>query len=354
MSPTTMRPTSAPSADPTIEPTPRPTAEPTAVTGEPSFAPTNAPSKAPTNAPTASPSAAPTPICHGASYKESMSSWGDSLWAGESLVSSNCQYLLTMESSGNLVMYGLADEYNDPCLDGAAEGCRRRRLTDNEWLFGWNTGTELASNRSVAEFTVESDGTLSIWEYPVADELHLASVILIWSVSTGVTQQVSRSLLLTLSDEGCLELGGEGSWSLCSTYSSNPNGYNVSGSAVDTIYPDAMNTDDEDSADRWPWWPVVALLLFLFFLCCICICWRKWHSASKDDDEEDGGVCICWRKWRSASQEDDEEDDAAEIVEKPSHAVVGTATSAAFSDYASSAEMATLNGSAEANGDFEQ
>jgi len=323
MSPTTMRPTSAPSADPTIEPTPRPTAEPTAVTGEPSFAPTNAPSKAPTNAPTASPSAAPTPICHGASYKESMSSWGDSLWAGESLVSSNCQYLLTMESSGNLVMYGLADEYNDPCLDGAAEGCRRRRLTDNEWLFGWNTGTELASNRSVAEFTVESDGTLSIWEYPDADELHLASVILIWSVSTGVTQQVSRSLLLTLSDEGCLELGGEGSWSLCSTYSSNPNGYNVSGSAVDTIYPDAMNTDDEDSADRWPWWPVVALLLFLFFLCCICICWRKWHSASKDDDEEDN---------------------AAEIVDKPSHAVVATATSASFGDYAGSAEMTTTAG----------
>ena len=106
-------PTASPSAEPTMEPTTDPT-EPTVSPSEPTKLPTTGPTEEPTVNPTASPSTEPTveptnsPICHGAVYQGSMTCDGDecdALWGGESLVSSNCEYLLTMEESGNLVLY---------------------------------------------------------------------------------------------------------------------------------------------------------------------------------------------------------------------------------------------------------
>ena len=86
----------------------------------------------------------------------------DSLWGGESLVSTNCRYLLVMESNGNLAMYGNPGVYEDPCTDGANEGCRRRmrmqmerRRLQNVWYFGWNSDTAIYnySGESVPKFT---------------------------------------------------------------------------------------------------------------------------------------------------------------------------------------------------------
>merc|ERR1719419_656866 len=213
-----------------------------------------------------------------------MSSWAGSLWGGESLVSANCQYLLAMESSGNLALYGLANEYEDPCLDGAAAGCRRRRrLVDNEWLFGWSTGTELSSNASLAEFRVDSDGILSVWEYPDVSTVDSASGILLWSVSTGVTgDTISRPLTFTLSNVGCLWLGT--GWTLCSTYSTDPNGFTVSGSALQTLYPDqgAMVSATTDDTPWWAsWWPLVGVVAAACFICALCVFIRKWPASTK-------------------------------------------------------------------------
>merc|ERR1711962_1576568 len=114
----------SPSAAPTVDPTKSPTAEPT----------TNPTSKlSETTTSTSTTTTTTSGLCHDATYQGSMGCDGDecdALWGGESMVSANCQYLLTMEMSGNLVLYEVM-------------GSRRRLL--QTLISGWSSGTAVSS-----------------------------------------------------------------------------------------------------------------------------------------------------------------------------------------------------------------
>ena len=232
----------------------------------------------------------------------------DTLWAGESLVSENCRYLFVMEPNGNLAMYGNPDIYEDPCTDGANEGCRRRRL-QNIWYFGCNSNTSIYnySGQSVPKFTLETDGTLSIWEY-IYRNVPSIPPLLLWSINTGIT---GNNLEFGLSNSGCLSLNkvnGDSEdpnvpkWELCSTFDSVPNHFTISGSAVDTLLGsiststtmtqiiatetslestgsigmDSAKLDVVSTNSRWTLIVLSGILvLMLCIIIVICVCIRK-------------------------------------------------------------------------------
>merc|ERR1719334_228096 len=151
------------------------------------------------------------------------------------MVSSNCRYMIMMEGNGNLAMYGNPEEYEDPCTDGANEGCRRRRL-QNIWYFGWSSDSPIynVSGQSVPKFTMDTDGTLSIVEYVNGYTSTDASgeSISLWTVSTGIS---GNDINIEMSDSGCLTVTGGSSgakWELCSTFESEPDNYEITGSAA--------------------------------------------------------------------------------------------------------------------------
>merc|ERR1719361_2162239 len=90
----------------------------------------------------------------------------DMLWAGESMVSSNCDYLLTMEDSGNLVLYDVS-------------GTRRRLLQST----GWASDTAVTDG-TIPVLTFFSDGTQSgVAIYELSSETaSIQSASSIWSI----------------------------------------------------------------------------------------------------------------------------------------------------------------------------
>jgi len=128
------------------------------------------------------------------------------LWGGESLASNDCRFLLTMEQSGDLVLSGTENEHDDPCLDRTNEGCRRRRRLTNIWYDVWNSNTSHImadqSGESVPKFTINADGTMSIWEF-MDQNASSNSARLLWTQNTNVS---GNDLVLTLNAGGCLSL----------------------------------------------------------------------------------------------------------------------------------------------------
>merc|ERR1719361_574008 len=90
----------------------------------------------------------------------------DMLRAGESMVSANCDYLLTMEDSGNLVLYDVS-------------GTRRRLLQST----GWSSDTAVTDG-TIPVLTFFSDGTqIGVAIYELSSETaSIESASSIWSV----------------------------------------------------------------------------------------------------------------------------------------------------------------------------
>jgi len=111
-----------------------------------------------------------------------------------------------MEQSGDLVLSGTENEYDDPCLDRTNEGCRRRRRLTNIWYDVWNSNTSHImadqSGESVPKFTINADGTMSIWEF-MDQNASSNSARLLWTQNTNVS---GNDLVLTLNAGGCLSL----------------------------------------------------------------------------------------------------------------------------------------------------
>eukprot|EP01084_Bolivina_argentea_P190349 327142_1 len=109
-------PTLTPSITPSLAPSLSPTLTPSIV---PSLSPTLTPTTPPTLAPSLAPSSSPTPTCHHAKYKQKMIkstllNINNVLYGGESFVSVNCRFLLTMNRNGNLLLSGIVGKYQDP------------------------------------------------------------------------------------------------------------------------------------------------------------------------------------------------------------------------------------------------
>eukprot|EP01083_Nonionella_stella_P172893 594700_1 len=200
----TMEPTSDPTDDPTKDPTTHsptndPTLDPTAdPTHDPTTEPTINPTTNPTKYPTLHPSVAPTPICHSAKYKGTMISSpkqniNDFLWGGDSLVSRNCKFLLTMKKNGNLTMYGLL---------GAKHNM-------GDWKKVWSTNTRIYnySQESVPQLLL-MDGALRVMEHAYKNVPGIEPIQLWNSKDTSNVQSNTDNLILTLSDTACLILNG--------------------------------------------------------------------------------------------------------------------------------------------------
>lgn len=197
-------------------------------------------------------------------------------------MSANCRYLLTMESGGSLAMFGNPNEYQDPCTDGANEGCRRRRRRlQNVWHYGWSSDTVIGDDagQSVPKFTMDTDGTLSILEY--VSGVDSPSALVLWSVSTGIS---GDDIKIEMSDSGCLTVtGGSTStkWELCSTFTSEPGSYTISGSALETL-PQSTLFGNEVVLDwRILFILVVAMLCVMACICAGCSYFRKQRRQSK-------------------------------------------------------------------------
>ena len=178
----TVIPTFVPSVHPTIEPTKEPTYEPTY---EPSYGPSNEPTNDPTYRPTM------TPLCHDATYQGSMicdDQECDALRSGESMVSPDCQYKLTMEDSGDLVLYDASDSH-------------RRLLT--WWNSTWATNTTVITGEpKFSLFRNEYTSGIAIFEINVEDgnEVELDRL---WNK---VFESNGENLTLTLSENGTIIL----------------------------------------------------------------------------------------------------------------------------------------------------
>ena len=102
----------------------------------------------------------------------------DILWGGESLVSNNCRFLLTLERNGNLVLNGLVGRFIDPFGKDAfgryiydipfeTEREKATKLNYDRWYNGWETNTIKANNsaESVVSLVFRKNG-LAIEEHP--------------------------------------------------------------------------------------------------------------------------------------------------------------------------------------------
>lgn len=156
---------------------------------------------------------------------------------------------------------------------------------------------------------MDTDGTLSINEYVDGYTSTDASSesISLWTVSTGIS---GSDINIEMSDSGCLTVTGGSSgakWELCSTFESEPDNYEITGSAVDTLpessettttswpmeevtsSPDAftiIGIGAEDVLEDWRLLAIVSVVM-LCILCCICSgCICLWRGLSKRPKEQ--------------------------------------------------------------------
>ena len=186
----------------TRSPTISPTVNPTATTLDPTSYPTIGPTTFPSTNPTAD------PICHGATYQGSMLCFADvcdALWGGQSMVSANCQYALTMEETGNLVLYEVIDS-------------RRRLISSSERL--WTTNTSVTTGHpKFTFFRDEYSSGLVILEVPMNNDSSVATEAL-WTI---IFESKRENMNLSLTDDGVLILYDSESslWTLDSDDASN-------------------------------------------------------------------------------------------------------------------------------------
>merc|ERR1711951_70740 len=107
----------------------------------------------------------------------------------------------------------------------------------------WNTGTAIYnySGVSVPEFTIDSDGTLSIWEF-VYKNVPSILPYLLWSKTTNATGDVVLHLSSNL---GCLSLNGSDDgtgWELCGSWDYESE---LEGTSTSTSTP--LTTDGNDT-----------------------------------------------------------------------------------------------------------
>ena len=265
ISPTT-EPTMSPSVDPTASPTTEPSTDPTA-------APSTEPTAEPTNVPTVksetttSTSTTTSGLCHDATYQGSMSCDGDScdaLWGGESMVSANCQYLLTMEMSGNLVLYEVM-------------GSRRRLL--QTLISGWSSGTAVSGGvPKLTLFKNPFQSGIQIYEMESYDDTNDDPPSL-WSV---VTESPGDGITFSLTDDAAMDLSdADGSlWTESATFD-----FQI---AEDTDSDTASNAGDAANAgptavtsgevsNQWWFWMMLLLSVVIIAVTIIfkCSCKRN-------------------------------------------------------------------------------
>eukprot|EP01084_Bolivina_argentea_P015466 28940_1 len=150
-----LNPSLAPSVAPTMAPSLAPSLNPSLA---PSVAPSIAPSISPTLAPSFAPTSMPTPTCHCAKFKGEMivssnMNRNDILWGGESFVSDNCKYLLTLQHNGNIILKYLVNEFINP-FEKNENGNYIRNINDrcgqkingNGWQIVWNISILIANH----------------------------------------------------------------------------------------------------------------------------------------------------------------------------------------------------------------
>ena len=194
--------------EPSLDPTRDPTIDPTFDrTENPTNGPTKEPTTQPTFIPNSTPTSSPTPsLCYDAIYQSSMSCDGDecdSLWGGESMASSDCQYLLVMENSGDLVLYQVNDS--------------RRRLLD-DFVIGWSSNTSVSYG--IPRMTLFSNGNTSGFVIYEMESRNDADPISLWSRIVP-SESIDGNVTLSLSDDGALQLSDESGslWSESGSFS---------------------------------------------------------------------------------------------------------------------------------------
>eukprot|EP01084_Bolivina_argentea_P286510 491500_1 len=267
----TLTPTLAPSAAPSVAPSLAPSSAPSLMpTLAPSIMPTNAPSLipsvppsfAPTLIPTFSPTSSPTPKCHNAKYQGEMiqsNQWNtnDALYGGESLVSPNCRFLLTMEQNGNLILRGLVGKYHDP-FEKDEKGDYTNKQIQMTLYVGWETNTTIENFSGEATSRMMLKGGAIIVE-----ELQYLNVpsyepIELWKSNKDTKQ---NELMLELIDDGCLELyryyGIRNTyavstplWSVCADLSSGNNNNIVDASLTTTTISNITTLTMNEGAEH--------------------------------------------------------------------------------------------------------
>jgi len=319
----TLDPTSDPTSDPTYFPT---TSDPTYFpTASPSLSPTSSPTLPPTNAPTTSPTSAPTDTCHDGKYKGTMVA-GDSLWANESFVSSNCLYRLRMDPNGNLRMYALI----------------------NGWYIGWQSETRLYNftGMAVPKFYIDTQ-RLHIDEYENFGTAREA-IIPLWSSATDSadtqTNTLSDSVVLTLTNRACLNLsdasGRNVFWQKCSRFTAPPQvtvmttrlpfSFNLSNGS-NSSRPIGIDDTDNQVRRKYAFIAAAFILLTLAFISIMCwlvakqkLCvissqhwldstvnaaeYKKQHSKSKAKRHHDKNTLQFAVSWDDQNADDDEHD----------------------------------------------
>jgi len=148
------------------------------------------------------------------------------------------------------------------------------------------------AGQSVPKFTMDTDGTLSILEYVSGADS--PSALVLWSVSTGIS---GDDINIEMSDSGCLTVtGGSTStkWELCSTFTSEPGSYTISGSALETLPQSDGPVFEKEEAFGFTLFGnevvldwrilfilVVAMLCVMACICAGCAYFRKQRRQSK-------------------------------------------------------------------------
>eukprot|EP01083_Nonionella_stella_P136431 415170_1 len=248
----------------------------------------------------------------------------DVLCGGESLVSANCRFLLTMKKNGNLMIFGTFNKTDEDA--------------SYEWVVGWSTGTKMYdySGESVPKLMLR-DGRVQVMEYmyhnvPVFEPRSL------WNSSKDIAN--INELTLTLSDTACLTLNGNTVlWKVCATFDAATNNVsNISDvsttlMASTTDFPERLITsarslqDDKDvqskniiSDDIWfiLTWIMLSILVgmaAMFIIkkycanCeCDCDCCPVWTTmpppmnyessiSMAEAHERDGMTTQCMNQW---------------------------------------------------------
>ena len=229
----------------------------------------------------------------------------DFLWGGESFVSDNCRYLLTMRKDGNLVLEGITERYIYPGT--------RRLLANYTWYNGWQTNTKIFnySGKSIPKLILKN-GAFYIIEYMFKG--WEGKTIELWSNAGNISSDTDEMTLsitniacLSLRDDNLFEMGVDDPiiWNKCSTLllpdssdedsttTTEQNVVDSSSSSTEEEDEQEQNVVAEDGVDTetlwWVWLLVVLLILILFGICFgikkhyFGINRQKWISSTKND-----------------------------------------------------------------------
>jgi len=189
-------------------------------------------------------------------YKSELGNHDDVLWGNESMTSANCRYLLKMHNNGNLALHGLKGAYKT-------------------FVMLWETHTKLYnySSGSIAKLFMENGKV-------VVNEYHFKALqsraITLWQSNASVMFESSNEMVLTLTDDGCVELKTAYKarliWNVCGALGDDDDGDSTQTStAVQSDSSDDgtdSNFTQSSAANGELWWIsilVVALLCAIVF-----------------------------------------------------------------------------------------